>query len=436
MGERVLVLQYALDPSPSQEESLKSHVGAVRFVYNWGLSHVLENWENVKNGTTLEYVDTSMFGLRKEFNRVKDEIAPWWRENSKNAYESGLADLAVGFQNFYAKRAKLPRYKRKEYTVSESVTFTNEPRRLEEGNRHFVLPRIGKVRLHENARKLSWLLKRNSRITNCNVSYRRGRWFLSVTVRTPEGVYFGFLSHRTRKDKKKIVGIDLGIKHSIVTSDGLVVDSPYYYEKELRKLKKAQKRLSRKRKLNKKTGETPSNRYLEQKDRVAKIHAKISNQERDFTHKLTKHLVDKYEVIGLEDLNTAGMVRNRKLSRRISHAGFGRIKNYLEYKTLWYGSQLIKIDRFYPSSKTCSNCGEVKAKLPLSQRVYSCDHCKLKIDRDLNASINIRNKAAQGCGEALNGRGEKSTDSRSPKKNVSETIFYETSRLFYSLENG
>ena len=149
----------------------------------------------------------------------------------------------------------------------------------------------------------------------------------------------------------------------------------------------------------------------------------MSNQEIDYAHKLSKKLVDNYEIIGLEDLNVAGMLRNGRLSRRIAHASFGRLRRWTTYKSGWYSSKVVLVDRFYPSSKTCSDCGAVKTKLSLSERSYDCSDCGLIIDRDLNAALNIRNNVARSCRETLNGREGGSSGS---DESMGETITVET----------
>jgi putative transposase len=251
----------------------------------------------------------------------------------------------------------------------------------------------------------------------------RARWNISINLKVTDETWLKYHNQRTTKDKKKVVGVDVGIKHAAVFSDGTVIENKRYYEKALKKLRRLNKQLSRRRKYNKNTGEVPSNRYLKTKAKLAKAHARVSNQEIDYAHKLSKYLVDNYEVIGLEDLNVKGMVRNARLSRRIAHASFGRLRLWTNYKAGWYGSEVVLVDRFYPSSKTCSDCGAVKTKLSLSERSYNCDKCGLIINRDLNAAINIKNTVAQSCRETLNSRGGVSAGLYA---STSETIPVET----------
>lgn len=405
MGQ-VITLLYALDPSKTQVQSFASHSGAVRYAYNWALNKVKENWAARDADPTIPYINSSMIGLRQAWNQEKHTLAPWYGENSKEAYDSGLRNLSNAVTRCYKKVSGTPNFKHKKYFDTEGITFTTGARYLDtETKRHFILPRIGRVRLHERARKLAWLLAQpGTRMGNLTVKKARARWNLSINIKVTDETWVKYHAQRTKRDKKKVVGVDLGIKSAAVFSDGTVIENQRFYEKNLRKLRRLNKQLSRRRKYNKKTGEAPSNRYLKTKDKLSKAHARVSNQEIDHAHKLSKQLVDNYETIGLEDLNVAGMVCNGRLSRHIAHASFGRLRAWVTYKAGWYGSKVVLVDRFYPSSKTCSDCGAVKIKLSLSERTYSCEKCGLSIDRDLNAAINIRN-VAQSCGETLNGRG-------------------------------
>ena len=379
----------------------------MRYVYNWALAQIQNNWEERDKNPETPYIDSSLPALRRVWNQEKHELAPWYAENSKEAYDSGLRNLSNAVSRYYKKISGEPNKKHKKYSDTEGITFATGARYLDsETKRHFTIPRIGRVRLHERARKLAWLLAQpGSSMGLMTVKRARARWHLSINLRVADETWVKYHSQRTKKDKKKVVGVDVGIKQAAVFSDGTVIENKRYYEKALKKLRRLNKQLSRRRKYNKTTGEVPSNRYLKTKDKLAKAHARVSNQEIDYAHKLSKQLVDNYEIIGLEDLNVKGMVKNGRLSRRIAHASFGRLRLWTTYKAGWYGSKVVLVDRFYPSSKTCSDCGAVKTKLSLSERSYNCDKCGLIIDRDLNAAINIRNNVAQSCRETLNGRG-------------------------------
>ena len=220
------------------------------------------------------------------------------------------------------------------------------------------------------------------------VSKRAGRWYASLTVErdTPAAV---------RPPTGGAVGVDLGVKTLATLSDGTVIENPRYLRKSERRLKMAQKALSRKVK--------GSRRRAKARAKVARLHAHVANQRLDAIHKATTWLASTYSHISIEDLNAAGMARNHRLAKAVSDAAFGEFRRQLEYKTARTGAALHVVDRWYPSSKTCSKCGRVKAKLSLSERTYRCDGCGLVMDRDLNAAVNIL--VAGSAPETVNAHG-------------------------------
>ena len=237
------------------------------------------------------------------------------------------------------------------------------------------------------------------RIVRMTVSRHAGFWYAALTVERPtESVP---AKNRKRKNHDRQVGVDLGVRTLATLSDGTTFPNPRNYVRTQRKLRHAQQALSRRdRGMNHGCGSKRYNRALE---RVRRIHARIAAQRADNISKLTTWLADNYSDISIEDLNVQGMSRNRRLAKHILDADFHEFRRQLEYKTARTGTRLHVIDRWYPSSKTCSNCGTVKAKLPLSERVYHCEECGLVIDRDLNAAINIQ--VAGSAPETLNARG-------------------------------
>ena len=221
------------------------------------------------------------------------------------------------------------------------------------------------------------------------VSRRVGRWYAALTVERDDKPV-------TKPPQGGAVGIDLGIKTLATLSDGTVIENPRPLKKVERKLKRAQKALSRK--------TMGSNRRAKARAKVARIHARVANQRQDAIHKATTWLAGTYSEICIEDLHVAGMVKNHRLAKAVSDASFAEFRRQLEYKTARTGAALRVIDRWYPSSKTCSKCGRVKAKLSLAERVYKCDGCGLVMDRDLNAALNIN--VAGSAPETLNAHGE------------------------------
>lgn len=214
--------------------------------------------------------------------------------------------------------------------------------------------------------------------------------FMSVTVsmNTSKQLFASVLVEQKMEQlekTEKIIGIDVGIKEFLVQSDGVVVTNPKYFRKNQAKLKGMQQRLNKKKK--------GSTRRKKAKLKVAKLHQKTANQRDFFLHNISTSIVKDNDIIGIEDLNVAGMVKNRKLAKSISDASFSKFKLMLEYKAEWYGKKVVKIGRFFPSSKTCSSCGALKQDLTLNDRVYECACCGLSLDRDHNAALNIKNEA-------------------------------------------
>lgn len=372
-------VKVALDPSPAQERLLLSHAGAARFAFNAGLARVKEALDA---GAKPEW---SFYSLRKWWNANKDALAVnddgviWWAENSKEAYSYGLEALAKGLSNWVksrkgvrkGRRVGFPKFKSKDkaaprfaYTTGAFGLIHGDPKALH-------LPKVGRVHCMENVTERV----NGVRVLRMTVSRRAGRWYASLTVEREEPAV-------REAPRGGAVGVDLGIKTLATLSDGTVIENPRCLAASERRLKQAQKALSRK--------TMGSNRRAKARAKVARIHAHVANQRLDAIHKATTWLAETYSEISIEDLNVAGMARNHHLAKAVSDASFGEFRRQLEYKTARTGAALHVVDRWYPSSKTCSKCGRVKAKLSLAERVYKCDGCGLVMDRDLNAAINIR----------------------------------------------
>ena len=371
-------VKVALDPSPAQERLLLSHAGAARFVYNAGLAHVKEALE------AGEKPEWSLYGLRRWWNSNKDALAVgedgviWWTENSKEAYSSGLEALAKGLSNWSksrrgdrkGRRVGFPRFKAKDratprfaYTTGGFGLIQGDPKALR-------LPRIGRVHCMEDVTARVG----DARVLRMTVSQRAGRWYAALTVERDDKPV-------AKPQRGGAVGVDLGVKTLATLSDGTIIENPRCLAASEQRLKMAQKALSRK--------TVGSNRRAKARAKVARINARVANQRQDAMHKATTWLAETYSEICIEDLNVAGMVKNHRLAKAVSDAAFAEFRRQLEYKTARTGARLHIVDRWYPSSKTCSACGAVKAKLSLSERVYRCDGCGLAMDRDLNAAINI-----------------------------------------------
>ncbi|MET8050444.1 IS607 family element RNA-guided endonuclease TnpB [Streptosporangium sp. NPDC005286] len=410
--------RYALDPTPAQAVALFSHGGAARFVFNWALARIkaaLSQREAEKTygvpAKLLTEVPWSLYALRRLWNAAKNGVAPWWAENSKEAYNSGLDGVARALKNWSAsrngtragKKVGFPRFKSKHRTIP-ACRFTTGTLRVEADRHHVTLPRLGTIRTCESTRKLARHLERGTgRILSATVRLEGGRWFVAFTcqIDRPE---------RVPSRRGAVVGVDLGVKDLAVLSTGEVVPNPKHHRTALRRLRRLNRQLARR--VGPRTPDggrrEASARWLKAKAALGKAHARVANQRRDGLHKLTTCLAGTYGTVVVEDLNVSGMLANRRLARAVADAGMGEVRRQLTYKTGWSGGRLIVADRWYPSSKTCSGCGAVKAKLPLSERTYNCAACGLVLGRDLNAALNLAALAAdvaQSCGETLNARG-------------------------------
>ena len=382
-------VKVALDPSPAQERLLLSHAGAARFAFNAGLAHVQEAIEAGVKPEWSFYSLVRWWNANKDTLTVGDDGVPWWAENSKEAANTGLRSLASALSNWSksrrgvpkGRRMGFPRFKAKDRTVPRFAYTTGSFGLIQGDPKALRLPRIGRVHCMEDVTARVG----DARVLRMAVSKRAGRWYAALTVERED-------REAQQAQQGGAVGVDLGIKTLATLSDGTVIENPRPLKKVERKLKRAQKALSRK--------TMGSNRRAKARAKVARLHAHVANQRLDAMHKATTWLAGTYSEICIEDLHVAGMVKNHRLAKAVSDASFAEFRRQLEYKTARTGAQLHVVDRWYPSSKTCSKCGRVKAKLSLSEHVYRCDGCGLTMDRDLNAAINI--KVAGSAPETLN----------------------------------
>ncbi|MCM0676396.1 IS607 family element RNA-guided endonuclease TnpB [Micromonospora phytophila] len=396
--------RFALDLSAVQQRAVLAHAGAARVAHNWALARVkavmdqrtAERSYGVPDGQLTESMSWSLPALRKAWNAAKAEVAPWWPEVSKEAFNTGLDALARGLKNWVDSRtgrragrpAGFPRYKSRRRSTA-SVRFTTGAIRIEPDRMHVVLPRLGRLKLHESARKLARRLDNGTaRIMSATVRRDGGRWHVSYTVEVDRA---GRVPARTGST----VGVDVGIKNLAVLSTGEVVPNPRHLGDAQRRLRGLGRALSRKTGPDRRTGQHPSKRWQRAQARLGRAHARVANLRRDGLHKLTTRLTREHDTVVVEDLNVTGMLANRRLARHICDAGFAEIRRQLAYKTTWNGGRLHVADRWYPSSKTCSECGTVKTKLALSEREYHCQPCGLVLDRDLNAARNLAALAAE-----------------------------------------
>lgn len=353
--------KYRFFPTAEQENLLRRTMGCVRLVYNKALAARTEAW--YERQERISYKETS--SLLTGWKKVED--LDFLNEVSCVPLQQCLRHLQKAFANFWGKRAKYPRFKAKRN--GGSAEFTKSAFNYRNGSLW-----LAKCKEPLN---IVWsrLLPDGCEPSTVTVKLDpSSRWFVSLLVDD--------YTVETLPPAKKKVGIDVGVSSLLTTSDGEKIANPKHFNRLYQKLSVAQKELSRKTKGS-------SNRY-KARLKVAKIHAKIKDARTDFLHKLTTRLVQENSVIAIEDLAVRNMVKNHKLARSISDAAWGEMFRQLEYKCDWYGRKLVKIDRFFPSSKRCNHCGFVADKMPLDVRTWDCPRCGTTgIDRDINAGKNI-----------------------------------------------
>jgi len=396
--------RYALDLTPGQERAVLAHAGAARVAYNWGLARVkavldqraAERTYGIGDDQLTPTMSWTLPALRRTWNATKADVAPWWRECSKEAFNTGLDALARALKNWSDSRSGkragrpvgFPRFKSRRRSTP-SVRFTTGAIRVEPDRKHVTLPRLGRLKLHESARKLARRLDNGTaRIMSATVRRDGGRWHVAFCVEVER-------AERTPARPSSVIGVDVGIKHLAVLSTGELVDNTRHLAGTQTRMRALGRALSRKIGPDRRTGRRASNRWQRAAHRLGRAHARVSNLRCDGLHKLATRLAREHGTIVVEDLNVAGMLANRRLAKHIADAGFAQIRRQLAYKTGWNGGRLIVADRWYPSSKTCSGCGAVKTKLALSEREYTCTTCGLVLDRDLNAARNLAALAAQ-----------------------------------------
>ena len=357
----ITAYKYRFYPTDEQENLLRRTMGCVRLVYNKALATRTIAWYERKE--RIQYKETS--SLLTGWKKIEE--LDFLNEVSCVPLQQCLRHLQKAFANFWGKRAKYPRFKKKRN--GGSAEFTKSAFKFRDGNVWLAkcsepLNIVWSRHLPEGCQPSTVTVKLDP----------SGRWFVSLLIDD--------YTMETLPPTKKQVGIDAGISRLISTSDGEKITNPKHFNRLYQKLKAAQKELSRKTKGS-------SNRY-KARLKVARIHAKIKDARTDFLHKLTTDLVRNNSLIAVEDLAVRNMVKNHKLARSISDAAWGEMRAQLEYKCEWYGRQLVKIDRFFPSSKRCNHCGFVVEKMPLDIRTWDCPSCgTTDIDRDINAGKNI-----------------------------------------------
>jgi len=352
----VLSHKIRINPTVKQEKYFRRASGTSRFAYNWGLAEWKRQYEVGLKPTAL--------AVKKAFNAIKPIEFPWVFDVTKCAPEQAFTDLGTAFKRFFKHQAKYPKFKKK--GIHDSFYLANDQFKID--GFKIRIPKLGWVRLSEN-------LRLSGKILSATVSRAADHWFVSINVQmesTPIII----------KNQDDAIGVDLGIKNLVTLSNGEMIAGPKPLRKLSSKLARMQRHLAKCTK--------GSKRYDKCRMKLARLHYKIRCIRQDSLHKLTTALCRTYKVICIEDLNISGMMKNHKLARAISDMGLYEFKRQLEYKSKLFGNWISVIDRWFPSSKTCSNCSNVKTELHLSQRKYHCNNCGVTLDRDINAALNIK----------------------------------------------
>src|SRR3990167_579080 len=362
----LLVHKIELKPNNKQKTYFKKSCGVARFAYNWGLTEWKKQYESGEK--------PSEVSLRRQLNAIKATEFPWMSEVTKVAPQQAIKNLGSAFNRFFKRQGKYPKFKKK--GIRDSFRADNGPVKkgehaVEISNKKIKLPRVGSIRLTEKLRYTGGQIK------SVTISRKADRWYAAISVETDQ------LSH-TRKNHAS-VGVDLGIKTFVQLSTGQAYEGAKPHTQKLKQLRRLSRSVSRKQK--------GSHNRKKATLSLSRLHKKIADIRTDSLHKITTEIVLNNNTICIEDLNVAGIAKNRKLSRHIMDQSFSEFRRQLEYKSAWYNSNLTIADRFFPSSKLCSACHEINNTLTLADRHWICDHCGIAHDRDLNAAINLENYA-------------------------------------------
>ncbi len=365
-------IKIRLYPNVTQATQINKLLGCYRVVYNQCLTRKIKSYEENKiseNRTSLGHF------IHHEL--LKDDNFVWLREQNTKVLKQALIDMLNAYKNFFEKHTGYPRFKSKKDKQSCRFELGAISKRNVYTDYKLSLANIRNVKFRCSKKYAEYLQKHKENIRQATLTRLPcGEYYLSILVD-------GGLTHKV-KESHYTIGIDLGVKDFIVTSDGEVFENLHFKKSESDKLKRLQRQLSRKVK--------DSNNRNKVRIKLAKAYKRITDKKQYYLHQISNYLIDENQVICMEDLNVSGMIRNHKLASSIQEMSFYEFKRMLEYKANWYGRKLIFVDRFYPSSKTCNHCGYVNKKLKLSDRQWVCPDCGEIIERDYNAALNIRDE--------------------------------------------
>lgn len=360
-----------LYPNKTQTEQFNKLLGCYRFVYNQCLARKINSYRENKVSENL-----STLGKFIHHELLKDDNFIWLREQNTKVLKQAVNDMLSAYKNFFNQHNGFPKFKSKRDN-KQSCRFEIGAisKRNDYTTYHLSLANIKNVKFKCNKKYAEYLQKHKQNIKQATLSKLPcGEFYLSILVD-------GSLTHKGLQDTDNAVAIDLGIKDFVFTSDGEVFDNLHFKKSQLNKIKRLQRQLSRKVK--------GSNNRNKTRIRLAKTYKKINDKKQYYLHQVSNTLINENQVICMEDLNVKGMLKNHKLAESIQEMNFGEFKRILEYKVKWYNRKIIYVDRFYPSSKTCHNCGYINKQLKLNDRQWVCPQCGAVIERDYNAALNI-----------------------------------------------
>ena len=369
-------LKIRLYPNKTQEAQINKLLGCYRFVYNQCLNKKITSYEKDKTSENL----TSLGHYLHGYLTKQDEYS-WLKEQNTKVLKQSIIDMLDAYKHFFEQHNGYPKYKSK-HDNKQSCRFPLEAisKRNNYENRKLSLANIRGIKFRCSDKYVNYLTKNKEGIKSATLSKLPcGQYYLSILI---DGDLL-----RDVQQSQNTVGIDLGIKDFITTSEGETFENKHFKKTVNDKLKKLQKQLSRKQK--------GSNNRNKTRLKLAKLNKRINDSKLNYLHEVTNTLINENQVICIEDLNVKGMVKNNKLAESVSEMNFGEFVRMLEYKADWYGRVVVKVDRFYPSSKTCNHCGYIKKDLKLSERKWICPVCGEIIERDHNAARNIRDKGIE-----------------------------------------
>lgn len=359
-------------PNKQQEQAINELLGSYRFVYNYMLALKQEAYKSNKTILGLHELSRHFFGTLR-----KDEKYVWLKEQNTKVVKQAIRHMLTAYDRFFKQHNGFPKFKSKKDKQSILFPFETISKRNTFETKHITLVKsLKNIKFRCSDLYFKRLQTYKDKVRSATLSKTKsGSYFLSILVDIPQKEFIKF------KKTDKQIGIDLGVKEFVITSNSEVFENKHLFKKEERKLKKLQRQLSKKKK--------DSNNRNKQQIRIAKVFDHITNKRGNYIHYVVNKLLANYDTIFMEDLNVKGMMRNHKLAKAIQEVGFYRFKTLLQSKASVNNKQVVLIDRFYPSSKTCSYCGYKKIDLKLSDRFWVCPECNTEHDRDINAARNI-----------------------------------------------